>query len=855
MAKYTQVGSDMIKVKNSKVVSEIARTTYRGNRKRNLLTILAICLTTFMVTVIIALGISYWDTISMRMIRMEGMDYDIALSEPNENQVEIVRSMENVKAAGLEVKCGIIESYNGISLEKTRMYWIDKICLEQQSIPAMEYFEGCYPEAENEIMLSYSAAKSLGIDELKIGMKLKFKYYTLNNSDTEDEIIEKEFILSGYYKNYSGRNYAYISETFLKGTGVKQTDFTQGMLRISLKNPLYSETDIINMEKQVNKNDNNNQYISADYHTISNFCKTVAGLVIMLIIVFACGYLFIYNTLYISITKDIRYYGQLKTIGMTSKQLKAMIYKQALWNSLFGIPIGLVIGFVIVSTTVPTIIKLVNPVLTTDEIMTIHPWVYVIAVVFAFATNMISSRKPAIIAANSSPIEAVRYLPLKNSRYKHSSKYARVQKRERVHKGGGLSSMALTNIFRDKKQAFIILLSFVIALSIFVIVNVVIKGKDAKSILDSRYSYDVQFINETILEENKNLLTDEKIAQIESIQGVKSVSKVTSTKVIVPYKEDVFAEFFKSLYASRYSPGNLEEGMKIYKENPESGMFAPRFIGIDEIVFDEINKSLGETLNKEAFKNGEIAVIDNFFMNGADEGMSGKIIEFFFPKDDKEHSIKIAAVVPRGPEYFAGGYVPNMIVSEKYAKKILGNTLTELINVVYDESYSQSTDDAVLAAFKNNKQVSNSSKLERYQEMRTSEMQVKIIGNTIALIIALLALLNYVNMMAASVQNRAKEFATLESIGMTSVQLKKVLAYEGVGYAVISIILSLLIGIPTSVLVFNSMNIDKVSYVLPWLSNGILIVVTLILCTVVPVMIYQKTKRESIVDRLRKAVD
>lgn len=830
----------MIKVKNGKVISEIARITYRGNRNRNLLTILAICLTTFLITVIITLGFSYWNTISTRMIRMNGMDYDIELSEPDDSQVETIRAMDSVKMAGLDVKCGIMDSFAGVNLEKIRMYWLDETCWEKQSIPALESYEGIYPKVKNEIMISSSALKAMGIENPTIGMKLKLNYFLLVEGGQEN-IETNEFTLSGYYKDYSGKDRIYVSEDFFKGTGVKQTDFTQGRLKISLKNSLYSEADILSIQNQLNMHDN--QFIGADYDTISDFCNTIVGLIGILIMIFASGYLFIYNTLYISIAKDIRYYGQLKTIGMTSKQLKSMIYKQTIWNSVFGIPFGLIFGILVANVAVPRMIHLTNPSLSIDEIAMVQPWVYLIAIVFAFVTNMISSKKPAKIAADSSPIEALRYLPSKKS------------KKERKSEGRGLGSMALQNIFRDKKQAFVILLSFVIAVSIFLIVNVVIKGREAKSILDATYSYDVQFINQSILDNRKQQLTDEKIAQIEAVDGVERVSKVTSTKVVIPYQEDVFSEYFKNVYASRYSPGNLEDDMKTYKDNPESNFFAPRCIGIDEYEFDKLNETLGGVVDKEAFENGEIAVVSNFITDGADEGMSGKVIDFYFPEDGNQYTIKIAKVIARDPAYFAGGYLPNLIISEKYAEKILGNTVTELINVTYDKSYSKSTEDAVLAVLDDNKKVSHNSKLDRYQEMITSEMQVKILGNCIGLIMALLALLNYVNMMTASVQNRAKEFATLESIGMTSGQRKRVLAYEGIGYALISIFLSLLGGIPISILVFNSMNLYGIDYVFPWLSNLILAVVALILCMVVPVMIYQKTQKESIIDRLRKAED
>ena len=62
------------------------------------------------------------------------------------------------------------------------------------------------------------------------------------------------------------------------------------------------------MQNQINISDK--QIIEADYDTISNFCKTMIGLCVLLLLIFMSGYLFIYNTLYISVNKEIsRYCG------------------------------------------------------------------------------------------------------------------------------------------------------------------------------------------------------------------------------------------------------------------------------------------------------------------------------------------------------------------------------------------------------------------------------------------------------------------------------------------------------------------------------------------------------------------
>ena len=82
MGRSAEVARLMTKINNRKVISQIAATTYKANKKRNVLTIFAIILTTFLIGVVFAVGMSYWNTISLRQMRMSGMDYDIELTEP-----------------------------------------------------------------------------------------------------------------------------------------------------------------------------------------------------------------------------------------------------------------------------------------------------------------------------------------------------------------------------------------------------------------------------------------------------------------------------------------------------------------------------------------------------------------------------------------------------------------------------------------------------------------------------------------------------------------------------------------------------------------------------------------------------
>lgn len=832
----------MIKVDNRKVVAEVAAATYRANRKRNIITIIAIVLTTLLTAVILALGISYWNTVTLRSIRMNGMDYDLELTEPREDQVAAIRAMEGVEAAGISIKCAILESYGDRELDKTQLYWVDGTCWEKQCIPALEFVQGNYPEKEEELMLSCAVLEAMGIEDPVIGMELPVEYVVLGLESAEGR-LEKTFVLSGYYKDYSGRQKGYVSGRFLEETGVKQTDLTRGTLKISLRNPLFTEKDIMRLQNAVGLD---RQVIRADSDTVANFCKTAAALAGLLLMILAAGYLFIYNTLYISISKDIRYYGQLKTIGMTSVQLKGLVYRQALWNAAAGIPMGMAVGMILADGVVPGILHVVNPILGGEEIIAEQPWIYVLAGMFALLTNLTASRKPAKIAGECPPAEAIRYIGINGGKKRFRQEYSLV------------FSMVWSNLFRDKKQAAVIFLSFLIAGIIFLTANVIIRQNDARSVLNAAWDYDIRFKNETTLTGKLPLITEEIIERIRTLPGVKDVRTVTSAEIIVPFQEQVFGQYYRALYQSRYSPGSYDKDMAIYQEQPDYYLFRARLIGIDKAGFTRLNTRLGNTLEKDAFEAGETAVAVPILGEpdaGQKEGIRGKTVVFSAAgTSHEENEIRIAEVgaVTDNPAFFGSGYTPDLIVSQNYAQKLLGETFTELVEVDYERPFSVDTERYIKEIFAGLAQVSCESKLDRYHEMEVTESRVSVLGNSIGILIAFLAILNYINMMAAGVQNRAKEFAALESLGMTTRQIRKVLILEGCSYAVISAAASCLAGIPISIAVFRSLNRYKVPYSFPWFSNLMVFVCALLLCAAVPVIIFARTQKGSIMERLQE---
>lgn len=829
-------------VKNRQVVREIAWTTYRAETKRNVLSVFAIAMASFFIAVMTATGTSYWHTLTERQLRMQGIDYDISLGEPRQDQVETVRALDSVRYAGIKVLCMEAEQYQDLAIDGADFYWLDEVCWEKQVVPALKAYEGQYPQKEEEMMVSTALLNAMRITKPSVGMKLPLTYHTMAKDNAGTQV--REFTLSGWFLDYSGTQKGYVSQAFFDSTGVKQTDFELGALTVSLVNPLYFSKDLAAMNDAVGIA--GTQTIEADHGAAERFCRIVAALAAMLCMVLASAYFFIYNTMYLSISKNIRYYGQLKTVGMTSVQLKGIVYRQAFFSAVPGIALGLGCAAFVSQTAVPKMLAALGGASEEAPVPAAAP-AFLAAGAFALLVNRISCRKPANIAGSCSPVEAMRYQP----------GVAKRRRRETF----SLPRMAFWNLSRDKKQASVILLSFVIALSVFLAANAVIYANGAKRILNHISDYDIQFLNQTMLRGEKQVFTEEKLAALSAVDGVHAVRTVYSAAAAVPYQEDVFGAYYRALYESVYSPGSYEEDIGKYREDEHSEwaevFFGTRLVAIDAAGFQKFNEQLGSTLDEKAFAQGEFAVtVEQRFVSG-DFGMAGKTVRFRLPQGvspDTEYSIRLAAVGSAGasPYYFSGGYTPVIIVSEPFAKKLLGEPMAELVEVDYEQPFDEAAEAAVKAVFAGEKKVTSRSKLERYESMAADEQKVKVLGCSIAGLIAVLALCNYLNMAAAGIQNRAREFAALESIGMTARQIHTVLRLEGAYYGLASAAVSLVVGIPFSYFVFQGLASYSVPFAIPWKSSLLFYAAAVALCIAVPVALYRRTHKESVIERMRR---
>ncbi len=201
------------------------------------------------------------------------------------------------------------------------------------------------------------------------------------------------------------------------------------------------------------------------------------------------------------------------------------------------------------------------------------------------------------------------------------------------------------------------------------------------------------------------------------------------------------------------------------------------------------------------------------------------------------------------------GTAPNMYISRSAMEKLVDHP-----SIFRVEIQSDGKEDAnILTYLKDITAESSSinilSRYEKAEEIRGYLVTTRVLGIDISIILFLIGFMNFVNTMYASVMVRHKEFAVLESIGMMKKQMKRMLVYEGLIYAIITLLL--VGGIGSSILYVTFVPLKAVSgyavFTYPISSMVAISMLILLVCVFIPLISYKSIASQSIVQRLRDA--
>lgn len=554
---------------------------------------------------------------------------------------------------------------------------------------------------------------------------------------------------------------------------------------------------------------------------------TVLTIAAVLLLIIFTGYLIIYNVFQISVANDIRFYGLLKTIGTTPRQLMQMIRQQAIILSLMGIPLGLVGGWLAGAALTPIIIARLDGIV---NMVSVRPLIFVVSALFALFTVLISCRRPGKMAAKVSPVEAIRYTEGMNVKRKTRKSTGTVS----------LLSMAKANLGRSRGKTWITVISLSLAVVLLNLTVTFTKGFDMDKYLShfvatdfiladaayfqigagQRFSADSPLPQEVI---------DEVAAHAEITDGARVYGKTSVIQEFV--SEDYYRQLRKQWYSKeeldrlvqsepKTEDGLLTDNAQLYGmesfaldhlkvlEGDLSKLYEPggRYIAAvyseddyGDPIMDSHWAKLGDTVTLRYVEELEYYNPNTGEIYGSWDDIPNPDTDVWASRAakwrDVDYTVVALVSVPSPLDYRYYGSDEFVLNDQTFIQDTQTDTIMYYAFDTTDDTNDQM--EAFLSDYTNNVNPkfdyeSKATYLANFESFRSMFL---LLGGALSFIVGLVGILNFFNAILTGIITRKREFAMLQSVGMTGKQLKTMLVYEGLFYALGAGLLSLLLAL------------------------------------------------------------
>ena len=884
----------MIRVSNRARVRRLGRQAMGAAKTRNLIAIVAIALTTVLFTSLFTIALSINDGFQQSNFRQAGGYAHGGFKYLTEEQFEELRDDPLIDQWGVRRFLGMPSEvpFNKSHVEvgyadANYAHW--SFC---------DPVEGRLPEeGTDEAATDTHVLELLGI-EPKLGAKFTLTF------DVDGHATTQTFTLCGWweYDEAIVANHVLVPESrvdaVLDEVGVTPPG-SNGMtgswnLDVMLKSGArHIERDI---EQILTNHGYQSETAGDDYigtgvnwgYTGAQLLEdmdpaTLVLIVTVLVLILLTGYLIIYNVFQISVANDVRFYGLLKTIGTTGRQIKAMLRQQALLLSCVGIPIGLAVGWLVGGRLTPAVVAQLDGV---SDVVSVSPVIFLGSAGFALLTVFLSCARPGRMAAKVSPVEAVRYTEGSGSR----------KKTRRPRKAFSLAGMAWANLGRSRGKTVVTVLSLTLAVVLLNFTVTVARGFDMDKYVSRQLCTDFTLADAGHFQTGEIFNPDQALPQA-AIDAVLAQGSVTEGGKVYgctsTVQEYVTEDYFRA--ARAYFPGPegwLDQQIALTDRN-EEGLLADtaQLYGMEAFALDQLTvlegdlsqlyepggnyiaavyneddygnpvmgshwARLGDTITLRYVEEMEYIDPDTGESYGTVPPEDGNYREV--PKTYRDVTYEVAALVtvPNSLDYGYYGSDEFVLNSETFCR----DTGTDCVM-----SYAFNTTDegnAAMEAFlqdyteQDNPQLDYESRATFAGEFQGLRGMFVLLGGALSFIVGLVGVLNFFNAILTGILARRREFAVLQSIGMTGGQLKATLMWEGVFYALSAVVFGA--GLALAMVPLMGAVEERIwffTYHLTLAPVGILAPIFLALGCLIPLGVYRVVARASLVERLRATED
>lgn len=847
--------SIMFRNSNAALEKELAAEDYKAHPARNRLAILAVALSAILLSVTFSVGIGFVQTTARAMGASPGPGCDSASIFGDETILEKVRKQPQVDWAAYVRRCSSTRLHNR-EFQTMDVYLLaaDEVHYDKNMV---DLLVGTYPQTANEILLSDTMSDRLGLGQ-QVGVSYTLKVVVQKGEEQAEEEIP--MTVCGYYRNPI-RNCAdiyeeiYTGETFID---VYNPELPSGYDTIYVKlnnlNPLKFGHDrgekLFELDEIVEGN--GGQYKNSDMTLL-----VIIPMFLIIVCIMFCGYFFIYNIFDISVVNDIRFYGELKTIGMSSKQLRRMLLWQMNRIACYGIVIGGLTGCMIGQTASGKIVETFA-----DGIAMYYQPAGIAATflsgaVFAWLTLLVSTLKPFRIACTISPVEAARYRA------------------------------------RRKKGVFSVI-SFALSGILFLVVCTLAMGYSVETQVTRRHNTDFQIRHKGILwsqNEPFEPISKELVEKLQNLEFVEDFRTyyIGRTKPDYAVQGSIYWYYTSAEIAPEgelardyiaYIKSNIPDGVDEPRMLNDRGNLPVNVCGMDAAgLQDEMQwyTVLEGSINTDRFTEGTDII---YLRDGANESRNqdrnmeyavhaGDEVNVTFYDDvadcyvDKEFTV-MAIVLNVDPYGADNANKSNIWLSQDTFRSIYSD-YENLVGAVTFNGADTLQDGRVLSEQEKQEIIERVMEEDgNLQLMLDSVYQdrvyfteekriITVFGLFLTAIVGLIGIANIINTVTTDVMARKVEYAAMQSIGMTGRQMERDIFCKYAGYIFTALILAVVIGTGIAYMVGSGVIFN---FSLAALLTAILIflIFSVVLCVVMAKVLTRVMNRRSIVERLRAVV-
>ena len=843
------------------ILNRLTIKNLRLNKKRTIVTIIGIILSTALMVGIGLLFSSFQDLMIRDTIGYSGK------YEAKYNDVDLIK-LNDIKNKNFtyfyEKPIGFskIESSNEY---KPYMYITS---VNREYFDELKLIEGNIPKNENEIVISNHVITNGGLD-YKVGDIVTFTYGSRNIDGNitlaNSELVDGEFLTNegthtykivgivdrSNFESYSASGYTAFT------VDVNSDNGNVNLYVMFNKNKnIIKQSEELAKELNYNGDINYNSTLLALYgeSTYGNVMSSMGGMMIIMLSLVSIGCIIvIYNSFAISVMERKREFGLLSSIGATKKQIKKSVFYEALVVGVIGIILGILGAYIGIGCVILIINNLISDMLEYKLYLVTNYLFIIIPVIFMIIVIGVSAFIPSRRASKVSPIEAIR----QNDDIKINKKKIRTSKL--VLKLFGIEGeIALKNIKRNKKKYRVTIVSLFISIVLFISFSSYMNYtlNTASSVMgEVPYDYRISYFGD---DNNKEAL--DKINEIVKSSDVKEYVSysVGNLSIIGDYTySDEYLDFYNSAYGDDgiKALNNLKyQNIYILVLDDNSYNKYKKLIGLDKDSVILLNRFKGVSYGNNKRVNYDIPVINSGDINV-------KICNF----DDDEENVDTTKYCNKNInnifvtnksfdliEEFSYMDDFKLIVNKKLYDSILdGGTDFTQFNIISDNTNNIDKLTKELDKYNN---VNYMNIKESMKQTNNLILVVKILMYGFISLVTLIGVTSVFNTISTSMALRKREFAVLRSIGLTRGGFNKMLFFESLFFGMKSLIFALPVSIGVTILIHYSLA-DMVSIstiIIPW--KAIIISIVSVFIIVLLTMMYSssKIKKHNIIEQIRE---